>query len=85
MGAPEGHEQIQPPDARFSAGRGTHCARISLFLFQRLFHDTAAHRLLLQQLLRQDLMGLVVVIQQFLSPLVLFGDHPFDFGIDQLT
>src|SRR3974390_3096595 len=54
-------------------------------MFQRLFHDTTAHRFLLQQLLRQCLKGCAVVLQQYLSTLVLFGHETLDLRVDHLT
>jgi len=43
-------------------------------ILQRLFHDTAAQRLLFQQLLSQCFKGRVVLLQQRLSTLTLFGN-----------
>src|SRR5260370_13612918 len=54
-------------------------------ILQCLFHNATAHRLELQQLLGQRLQGRVMLLQQFLGTLVLFGHETLDFSVDHLT
>lgn len=65
---------------------GRKCRRFGTWvILQSFFHVLPAHRLLLQQLPGQSIVGRVVAFQQRLSAHILFGHETLDLGVDHFT